>query len=125
VSAECYLARFAIYERGDMPPCDGRLVNCHLIPRQIIERRIRSLMRGEPHDKITNAVWAAIVDVRTTVQGCGGPQGNGGHHGMLDQSRTLRIPRDRLPAAVEEFAEELGLGWWLTREYGEPMREAA
>ncbi len=32
---------------------------------------------------------------------------------------TLRVPRYRIPAAVEEFAEELGLGWWIDREYGE------
>jgi hypothetical protein len=37
---------------------------------------------------------------------------------MLDQSRTLRIPRDMLPPAVEEFAAEYGLLWWVEREYG-------
>lgn len=29
------------------------------------------------------------------------------------------IPRSVLPAAVFEFAEEVGLTWWITRHYGE------
>lgn len=37
---------------------------------------------------------------------------------MLDHARTLRIPREGLPGALEEFAAEHGLGWWLDREYG-------
>jgi hypothetical protein len=37
---------------------------------------------------------------------------------MLDTSRKLRIARAELPPAVEEFAAELGLVWWLDREYG-------
>lgn len=43
--------------------------------------------------------------------------GLSGHHGMLDVARKLRIPRDRLPDAVEEFAAEHGLTWWLERGY--------
>jgi hypothetical protein len=37
---------------------------------------------------------------------------------MLDASRSLRVPRYRLPPGLEEFCSELGLGWWLDREYG-------
>jgi len=33
------------------------------------------------------------------------------------------IPRELLPASVFEFAEEVGLGWWLDRHY--PARRAA
>jgi hypothetical protein len=47
------------------------------------------------------------------------PDGAAGHHGALDTARTLRVPRDRLPAAFVEFVEELGLGWWAEREYPE------
>lgn len=83
--------------------CDGRLVRCHLIPRQTIRREVSR---------------SAVLDIRTWVWGCGGPMGVGGHHGMLDYSRTLRIPRNRLPAQVEEFAAEHGLTWWLDRTYG-------
>jgi hypothetical protein len=48
--------------------------------------------------------------------------GDGGHHGLLDTSRKLKIPRERLPAGVEEMAAELDLAWWLDREYGESMK---
>lgn len=87
-----------------MGPCDGRLVKAHLLRRQVIERE---------------APAADVWDVRAWVWVCGGPMGNAGHHGMLDAGqRLLRIPRVALPLGLEEFAEELGLTWWLTREYG-------
>jgi hypothetical protein len=90
-------------------PCSGRLVKCHLLPRQLLKRE--------------GYTWA-IDDDRSWVPGCGGPMGNAGHHGMLDTSRTLRIPRSVVPSYVEELAEECGLGWWLDREYG-PREMAA
>jgi hypothetical protein len=86
----------------DAGPCDGRLVKAHLIPRQLLKREGRADL---------------IDDPRTWVPGCGGITGCSGHHGMLDYSRTLRIPRSLLPAAVEEVAEEAGLGWWIDRTY--------
>lgn len=84
-------------------PCDGRLVKCHLIPRQLLKRK-----GGNPKDP------------RSFVLGCGGPMGLSGHHGRLDTRgcNPLRIPRHRLPAGVEELAQELALVWWLDREYG-------
>lgn len=86
-------------------PCDGRLVKCHLIRRQTIRREA-----GREHEK----------DPRSWVWGCGGITGIGGHHGMLDWAgvRCLRVPRDRLPGNLEVFAAEVGLTWWLEREYG-------
>lgn len=84
-------------------PCNGQLVRAHLIKQQTIRREA-----GKAH------VW----DDRVWVPVCGGPTGCSGHHGQLDYSRTLRIPRDALPIAVEEFAAEHGLTWWLEREYG-------
>lgn len=90
-------------------PCTGRLVRCHLIPKQVIKR-------VDPQ-----AVW----DPRSFVPGCGGLTGVGGHHGELDLSRSLRLSRDVLPEGLEEFAAELGLGWWLAREYGERSGERA
>jgi hypothetical protein len=83
--------------------CDGKLRKCHLIRRQVIRREAGPMFEWDPR------VW---------VWGCGGITGIGGHHGMLDYSRRLRVPRDRLPATVEEFAVEVGLEWWLEREYG-------
>jgi hypothetical protein len=90
----------------DAGPCDGRLVRCHLIRRQVLRREL-------------NAAPAVVDDPRCWVWGCGGPTGCSGHHGALDTARTLRVPRDRLPAAFVEFVEELGLGWWAEREYPE------
>ena len=98
----CWLAKF----RPDVP-CDGKLVKAHLIPRQLMRREVRD-------DRLADALW----DRRGWVWACGGPTGIGGHHGMLDTSRTLRVPRLELPVVLEEFAEELGLSWWLDREYG-------
>lgn len=95
---------------ADLPgagACDGRLVRVHLIARQVLKRelpRARAL--------------AAIDDPRSFVWGCGGPTGVGGHHGQLDYARSLRVPRWRLPEGTERLAVELGLVWWLDREYG-------
>jgi hypothetical protein len=88
--------------------CDGRLRRVHLIPRQLLKREFGPSL-GEK----------LAEDPRTWVPGCGGGMGISGHHGMLDYSRTLRVPRGRLPEGVEEFAAQHGLSWWLDREYGE------
>jgi hypothetical protein len=98
---KCWLAQFS--DR----PCMGALVKVHLIPRQLIKREVWSSQDAD----------LVITDPRSWVWGCGGPMGNAGHHGMLDQSRTLRIPREAIPAGTNELAEELGIGWWLDREY--------
>lgn len=120
---QCYLRGFS--DR----PCDGRLVKAHLIPQNRIAQEFPHGVvivdgRRERAHPIENPEWERVslqalqADDRSWVWACGGPMGNAGHHGMLDASRTLRIPRDRLPAGLEEFAEELGLAWWLEREYG-------
>ena len=97
----CQLARFSD------TPCDGELVRVHLIPRQ----RLRKELGLE-------TAYVAVRDRATWVWACGGPTGIGGHHGALDYSRTLRIPREALPPLLEKFAAQHGLEWWLTREYG-------
>jgi len=102
----CFLAQHGVYERGDMPPCSGRLIRCHLLPRQLILRSVPAEDSG-----------MVIGDWRTWVPACGGPQGNGGHHGMLDTSRTIRLPYEALPPALVTYATELGLDWYLEREY--------
>jgi hypothetical protein len=43
--------------------------------------------------------------------------GQGGHHGQLD-GRTLRIEREQLPPALEEWAERYGFEWSLEADYG-------
>jgi hypothetical protein len=96
----CFLARFS--DR----PCDGRLVKAHLIPRNLLFRSL---------DPIT--ARKVIADPRSWVWACGGIMGNAGHHGMLDASRTLRVPLEEIPSETIELAVEIGLDWWLDREY--------
>ena len=99
----CWLGLFGVMENGDpMPACDGRLVRVHLVPKQ-------QLRKAGCYD-----VW----DRRAWVWACGGETGIGGHHGRLDHSRTLRLPRTAIPELTEELAAELGLEYWLDREYG-------
>jgi hypothetical protein len=85
-------------------PCDPGvfgLQRAHLVRQQVIRREVG---RG----------WSvAAADPRSWVVMCWG------HHAQLDHSRKLKIPRGLLPWAVEEFAAEYGLSWWLDREYGE------
>jgi hypothetical protein len=44
--------------------------------------------------------------------------GVSGHHGQFDAARTLRVPRHYLPPVFVEWCDELGLGWYVDREYG-------
>lgn len=104
----CFLATYGIHESGTMPPCDGTLVRCHLLPRNLLERESTSRRFDAQR---------AIGDRRSWVMGCGGLHGNGGHHGMLDHSKRLVVPFDALPASLLRLAEELGLDWWLERTY--------
>ena len=100
----CWLAENATWQRpGPRPACDGALRRVHLIPRALLKREGLEAFGDDP---------------RGWVVACGGPMGNGGCNGRLDVSRTIRVPRSRLPAAVEEMAYELELLWFLTREYG-------
>lgn len=109
--------------------CDGALIRAHLIPRQLLRRefphgvlfddgRWRKATRYEDrYDLPHRSANDLADDERTWVPCCGGPQGNGGHHGQLDHSRTLRIIRQDLPTTVTDFAAEFSLMWWIEREY--------
>jgi hypothetical protein len=112
---QCWLARFS--DR----PCDGALVRVHLLPKRELKKLWREVHHGRRRGDERTLPFSSFEemwkDPRTWVPGCGGPMGNAGHHGMLDTSRTLRIPFDALPAATVELAEELRLSWWLEREY--------
>jgi hypothetical protein len=114
-------------------PCDGRLIKAHLIPRQLLRREYpdgavqyvtaegRTWARwrhGNPFGEGYRTLKQLIDDERCWIPCCGGPMGPSGHHGQLDYSCTLRIPREKLPPGVEEFAAELGLSWYLDRTYG-------
>lgn len=95
----------------DAGPCDGRLVRCHLIPKQKIKREAAFF----PYP---GGAKALVADPRCWVWGCGGPMGPGGHHGQFKPDGPRPIARHRLPPGLEEFAEEMGLEWWLDWCYG-------
>lgn len=99
----CFLARVP-----NAGPCDGRLIRAHLIPRSLLKREFGKTLGSKLAEDPATWVWA-----------CGGALGPGGHHGQLDHSRTLRVPRVMLPRATEDFAAAHGLLWFLDREYGE------
>jgi hypothetical protein len=111
-STFCFLAKHGVMENDEpMPPCDGLLVRVHLIPQQQIKAKLGSVDKFERFDIVWDpAVW---------VWACGGLTGIGGHHGLFDHSRRLRLSRDVIPQRTELFAEMLELVPWLDREYGE------
>jgi hypothetical protein len=86
------------------------------------QRPIEAQFLPEDFEPVFRTLEQLQDDERAWVPGCGGLVGLSGHHGQLDSSahdRTrLRIPRVLLPPAVEEYAEELGLVYWLTKTYG-------
>src|SRR5438128_1186852 len=91
----CWLRQFAPPELRE---CDGRLDPCHLIPKQLLRRELGDGTVG----------FEDLI-----VPGCRK------HHRLLDEARRIKIPRKRLPARVEWFAEQAGLAWFLDFEYGE------
>jgi hypothetical protein len=134
----CFFAKWAA-----VTPCDGALVRGHLIPQQVLKREfpkgawrdgdkwIRHLPEEAQGDTETERGWSHLTveqlidDERSWVPMCGGLMGLSGHHGQLDWSRKLRIPRELIPVGTEEFAIELDLLWWLDRTYGPRLQEAA
>lgn len=117
--AKCWLAQF---DPAVLPKCDGFRRACHLIDKQNLKRELRRplLEEVDGNPRILDMRLATIIyDPRSSVCGCDK------HHHMLDVSKTLRIPRESLPAAVEEFAAELTEKYpynfkaWLDRRYGE------
>jgi hypothetical protein len=100
----CFFAVFGYMVDGSpVPPCDGQLVKCHLIPKATLRR-----------NRLGSHVWDSCV----WVWGCGGPTGIAGHHGMFDHSRTLKLPRSAIPESTVLFAQQNHLVWFLDREYG-------
>lgn len=110
-SGECWFA--SIPHAG---PCNGGLVRCHLIDKQVLRKEF-------PHGLEGRSYIILQADPRSWVWGCGGPTGIGGHHGAFDGLK-LHIPRFLVPLETEQMAEELGIDWWLDKAYG-PIEEVA
>lgn len=101
---DCFLAQFSD------TPCDGRMQKAHLLRAQTIRRELNTKVHKEDwRGDLASAVW----DPRAWRPACYR------HHTMLDQARTLRIPREAIPADTVEYARELGLLWWVDRTYRE------
>jgi len=107
---DCWLAAFS------EEPCDGRMQKAHLVRQQVIYRELRTKLTNG--GTTVNGARETAWDNRAWRPACYR------HHTMLDQSRTLRVPRSAIPEDTEQYAEGLGLGWWLDREYG-PVEAAA
>jgi hypothetical protein len=86
----------------DAGPCDGRLIRAHLVKQQVLKR--------EGHGRYCK-------DPRSWVWCCGGPTGCGGHHGHMDRSLKVRIPRADLPTGFLAMMEEIGMSWYVERYY--------
>jgi hypothetical protein len=127
LGATCWLAEHGVHESGSMPPCDGALVKAHLIPKRLL----KGVWKKVHHDRYHTFTELPFDFVRTYksrekfiwdpagwVWACGGIVGNAGHHGMLDSSRTLKVPRMELPPDTELFAANVGLAWYLDHEFG-------
>lgn len=81
--------------------CRGPVQGHHAVSRQVLRE---------------HGLIAAMSDIRNRVPVC--------EHRHEQHTTGYRpIPRELLPASVFEFAEEVGLGWWLDRHY--PARRAA
>lgn len=99
----CWLARFD----PDGRPCDGPPDRAHLIPKSLIRRRLReggiTDLKAQGGVVWSRAVWVCACRY---------------HHGQLDVSKRLRVPRGAIPQETEAYAAILGLTGWLDREYG-------
>lgn len=104
----CWFARELGLPAGS---CDGELVRAHLLPKEKIRREIAR--RPMPPALRRETVW----DPRLLVPACGGPMGNGGHHGQFD-SWALSVPREKVPAGLVQWAEEHGLAWMIDWRFG-------
>lgn len=121
--------------------CEGRLQRAHLVPQSLMKRELGEegglvcarcgSAAGEPcrgrsgkalkgfHSERRDE-WLRIVwDPRVWRLLCER------HHHALDKTRRWRPQRWHLPAELEVFALEHGLGWWLDREYGDGLSARA
>lgn len=129
----CWLAQFTD------TPCDGVLVRAHLLQKQWLAKtfpegavwlpeQLRAVSALDLRRK--GIAWDDTARELSLEQlrkhpalwepGCGGPMGQGGHHGQFDGYRLL-VPRSRVSQRTVTFIHELGLGarWERDRRYAE------
>jgi hypothetical protein len=96
----CWLKQFSVKERA----CEGRMDRAHLVEQQTLKK--------EGHPEL-------CPDPRTWVPACRW------HHTQFDGHFGVQVPRSALPVELEKLCEEIGLGWYLDRRFGERVEEAA
>ena len=95
----------------------------HAVPQQRIKRQyprggwvssgfLLPVLKDAPASPLDITLERLLADERNLI-----PLGRW-HHMMLTNAR-VRIMREALPDAVEEFARFVGLQWSLDRDYGE------
>ena len=115
----CRLAEFA---PAGAEECRGPMQRCHLISK----RRLKELWREVHHGRAARRRRVPPGTLpRTLLELLRDPQlwwwGCERHHRLMDERRSLRIPRERLPWEVESFAVAAQLEKYLEDEYGEPV----
>jgi hypothetical protein len=104
----CWLAQFSD------EPCAGRMTKAHLLSKAAIRKEIWNQRDTLP---IPRELFPATLRQLQDDRRCWRPA-CWSHHQALDFSRKLRIPRERLPREVEEYAEQYLVAWLLERTYG-------
>jgi hypothetical protein len=103
--------------------CDersGGIVDAHhVLPKQLLKREakgsgIDAMLRAPgldsyPLEQVWRELGVALMDPRNGIVV------RRAHHDQIE-SRNIAIPVALLPADTREFAEELGLLWWLENQ---------
>lgn len=127
--AACWVRATLAAREVPLPPglldCAGQLDGHHLLPKRVLKRErgsggvrlaatTRALYTGTPSREVEYeavTIGALLNDGRDGVPACRR------HHDLVERA-LVRIRRAELPRQVEEFAAEIGLGWYLEREFG-------
>lgn len=140
----CWVSRIVSQRPMAIPTawerCDGPMDGHHLaVPKRMLKREFpkqaiwgrpwRQTVREQeaeplrwhpfdPRNDDLNRTAPRICDLGDLLNdGRNGVPACRHHHDLLE-NHILRLRREELPPQAEEFAQELGLGWWLDRSFG-------
>lgn len=86
------------FEGGE---CAGPVQGHHIVSKELLKKR---------------RLFAFLMDLRNRLPVCS-------RRHSQHTTAFKRIPRDVLPAAAFEFADELGLGWYVDKHYPAAVSE--
>lgn len=92
--------------------CGGAVQHHHLIPQQTLKSRFKTLVANGTDPPST--LPKILKDERNLAPLCWD------HHQRIENKR-LQIPKAFLPEELEEFANSLGLVWYVERYYPEAL----